>query len=303
MVQSTFSAGAAQAAKEDDETRQRLRLAALASQWLLLERLGAPLRYAHKAAEWDGWEEGLVSTVLGEGDPEDMPAKSQFRGVGVGTGGIIRLMDPAVGSTTSYNGKAEKKVEEPLAVEMKRVCANLLHPGTSHGRLAQKEARRKHGGHLDHVLSLTIGSSTGSRGSSTARARAHTVDSAQQTSSAELTPGGAHSSSVGRALSNLVLSNNVNGGQRGLTAAVAAGARRKSHGACVDDVTDGAEREMEKMLDMRGDVCGGRGGELGRRLEAWLVEGEEDGNDADAEDVDDGNMPMESPTLVGVTTH
>ena len=33
-----------------------------------------------------------------------------------------------------------------------------------------------------------------------------------------------------------------------------------------------AEREREKMLDQLGDVCGGVGGELGRRLEAWLVE-------------------------------
>lgn len=33
------------------------------------------------------------------------------------------------------------------------------------------------------------------------------------------------------------------------------------------------ETEMvkEKTLDMTGDICGGRGGELGRRLEAWLT--------------------------------
>ena len=30
------------------------------------------------------------------------------------------------------------------------------------------------------------------------------------------------------------------------------------------------EKEKVKMLDTTGDVCGGRGGELGRRLEAWL---------------------------------
>ncbi|KAF9029134.1 hypothetical protein BDZ89DRAFT_1065660 [Hymenopellis radicata] len=31
------------------------------------------------------------------------------------------------------------------------------------------------------------------------------------------------------------------------------------------------EAEKEQMLDMTGDICGGRGGELGRRLEAWLT--------------------------------
>ncbi|KAL0576128.1 hypothetical protein V5O48_005846 [Marasmius crinis-equi] len=31
------------------------------------------------------------------------------------------------------------------------------------------------------------------------------------------------------------------------------------------------ETEKENMLDTTGDICGGRGGELGRRLEAWLT--------------------------------
>jgi hypothetical protein len=30
------------------------------------------------------------------------------------------------------------------------------------------------------------------------------------------------------------------------------------------------EQEKEQMLNTTGDICGGRGGELGRRLEAWL---------------------------------
>jgi hypothetical protein len=33
---------------------------------------------------------------------------------------------------------------------------------------------------------------------------------------------------------------------------------------------DSTERAKEKMLDVTMDMCGGRGGELGRRLEAWL---------------------------------
>ena len=31
------------------------------------------------------------------------------------------------------------------------------------------------------------------------------------------------------------------------------------------------EQEKEQMLNTTGDICGGRGGELGRRLEAWLT--------------------------------
>lgn len=39
-----------------------------------------------------------------------------------------------------------------------------------------------------------------------------------------------------------------------------------------------AEKAREKLLNATGDFCGGRGGELGRRLEAWLyVNGDEDG--------------------------
>ena len=38
------------------------------------------------------------------------------------------------------------------------------------------------------------------------------------------------------------------------------------------------EKEKEKALNATGDFCGGRGGELGRRLEAWLcVNGDSEG--------------------------
>jgi hypothetical protein len=38
------------------------------------------------------------------------------------------------------------------------------------------------------------------------------------------------------------------------------------------------EKEKEKLLNSTGDFCGGRGGELGRRLEAWLcVNGDAEG--------------------------
>ncbi|KAI9063538.1 hypothetical protein FKP32DRAFT_1685924 [Trametes sanguinea] len=46
----------------------------------------------------------------------------------------------------------------------------------------------------------------------------------------------------------------------------------------VDEEDNSKIKEREKLLNATGDFCGGRGGELGRRLEAWLyVNGTEDG--------------------------
>lgn len=51
----------------------------------------------------------------------------------------------------------------------------------------------------------------------------------------------------------------------------------------------------EKMLNITGDVCGGRGGELGRRLEAWLstngnaTESDASGGETDGEGEGGGN--------------
>ena len=39
-----------------------------AQTWLQLESQGTALRFAHKCVEWDGWEEGLAESILGELD-------------------------------------------------------------------------------------------------------------------------------------------------------------------------------------------------------------------------------------------
>lgn len=44
---------------------------AVAKEWLHYEAIGARLRMAHRCAEWDGWEEGLVDSILGPEDTED----------------------------------------------------------------------------------------------------------------------------------------------------------------------------------------------------------------------------------------
>ena len=46
-------------------------LSTLAAEWLHYEKAGAHLRHAHRCAEWDGWEEGLVESILGPEDQED----------------------------------------------------------------------------------------------------------------------------------------------------------------------------------------------------------------------------------------
>jgi hypothetical protein len=43
----------------------------LAAEWLHYEAVGAHLRHAHRCAEWDGWEEGLVESILGPEDQEE----------------------------------------------------------------------------------------------------------------------------------------------------------------------------------------------------------------------------------------
>ena len=46
-------------------------LAALAAAWLHHEATGARLRMAHRCIEWDGWEEGLVDSMLGPEEQEE----------------------------------------------------------------------------------------------------------------------------------------------------------------------------------------------------------------------------------------
>ena len=46
-------------------------VASLAKEWLFYEESGARLRMAHRCMEWDGWEEGLVESILGPEDEEE----------------------------------------------------------------------------------------------------------------------------------------------------------------------------------------------------------------------------------------
>ena len=149
-------------------------LAELCREWLHYETSGTRLRMAHRCSEWDGWEEGLVDSILG---PEDFEAE-WFR----------------------------------------------------------------HGSAFDADLDASIhGVVTGTPGHESAASRHGRV-------------------------------------KKSASAARAAVPKLSSKLPMLE------EQEKEQMLNTTGDICGGRGGELGRRLEAWLtVSGSGRGVDADAE--------------------
>ncbi|KAL5521525.1 hypothetical protein ACEPAF_2273 [Sanghuangporus sanghuang] len=160
--------------------------------WLVYERAGAPLRYAHKCVEWDGWEEGLVDSILG-------PAGEDSEGSSATPAGFLALLNAEPKEVWEKDDW-----EEPLVTQM-RLSYSCLTDG------AVLDASK-----LPHPLS-----------------------------------GGAGAA-----------------GRRGhISPSISGDLRRASHSSAGSELV-----ELERMLDVKGDICGGRGGELGRRLEAWLIE-------------------------------
>ncbi|KII84602.1 hypothetical protein PLICRDRAFT_179412 [Plicaturopsis crispa FD-325 SS-3] len=151
-------------------------VAALAREWLHFEAAGTRLRMAHRFVEWDGWEEGLIDTILGPEDEEE----EWFKDVDADADHVLCAGSPPLSKSSDSE---ESPVESILVASLKR---------------------------------------------------------------------------------------------------------RKAEGARLPFAK---EKEKVQMLNTTGDICGGRGGELGRRLEAWLTvggakrpSGEVDGEyDAEAE--------------------
>ncbi|OCH93356.1 hypothetical protein OBBRIDRAFT_790383 [Obba rivulosa] len=149
-----------------------LDLASVAAEWLHHEASGARLRMAHRCIEWDGWEEGLVESILGPEDQEDDWFKS--------------WEEVAQDAPTPV----ESLPESPLASD----STTLTEEG-SDGERAKDGPKPKPRAQVPMAAKVVA-----------------------------------------------------------------------------------VEKEKEKLLNATGDVCGGRGGELGRRLEAWLhVNGDGDG--------------------------
>jgi len=138
---------------------QHMDLTTLCREWLHYESAGTRLRMAHRCAEWDGWEEGLVDSILG---PEEF-------------------------ENEWYNVSSVSNNQETL--KMRR-----------------------------DALSRAAGSEPSS------------------ISNYKVLPPSL--SRIVKISSKLPLLQ---------------------------------EQEKEQMLNTTGDICGGRGGELGRRLEAWLT--------------------------------
>ncbi|KZT28156.1 hypothetical protein NEOLEDRAFT_1109667, partial [Neolentinus lepideus HHB14362 ss-1] len=147
--------------------------ATLTTEWLHHEASGARARMAHRCVEWDGWEEGLVGSILGPEDEED---------------------------------EWFKDWEE-----------------------CEEEKAARAGVAWERLTSFSSGSGSGSSDETKVEDKAAAVDK------------------LGENFKRL------SGPARPLAAKVVA-----------------EEKGREKLLVATGDICGGRGGELGRRLEAWL---------------------------------
>jgi hypothetical protein len=138
-------------------------MAALAREWLHYESAGVRLRMAHRCVEWDGWEEGLVDSILGPEENED----EWFKDGQTDTTAVHLLSSPPLPESSGSDDDGAQDI------------------------FVSSFTRRKPALKLPFVK----------------------------------------------------------------------------------------EKEKEQMLNETGDICGGRGGELGRRLEAWLtVNGRENGD-------------------------
>lgn len=175
--------------------------ASLAKEWLFYEESGARLRMAHRCIEWDGWEEGLVESILGPEDEEDDWFKEWVESA---------VESPAVANPEIFG----------LDMMASKIILNDSHNGDVHEAVTN--------GRIN-------GNCNGSDEKSEVTANHVSAPSkAKQVPDGKLGPHG-----IGR--------------KKGLATKV------------VEE-----EKAKEKQLGPGGDICGGIGGELGRRLEAWL---------------------------------
>ncbi|KAM5533904.1 hypothetical protein V8D89_012444 [Ganoderma adspersum] len=185
-------------------------VAGLAASWLHHQTTGARLRMAHRCIEWDGWEEGLVDSILGPEDQEEDWFK-EWREEG-----------------HEHDDRDHDHEHED--------------PANSHQ--AQEEEFTSHSPVASISPSLTA----------------------------------LRVSTNGDSDVDALLRRTCKLGVNGAAANGNGTANGNGNGVPVAKVVVAVEKEREKLLNATGDFCGGRGGELGRRLEAWLyVNGDGDG--------------------------
>jgi hypothetical protein len=175
-------------------------VASLAKEWLFYEEGGARLRMAHRCIEWDGWEEGLVESILGPEDEED----DWF-----------------------------KEWEEP---------AGLDSPTAGHHDMYGLDS-------ITSMITLDDGPNGDAREGAT---NGISNGNGDKDGKSEDTGSPALAASKPKPIPDGKL------GAHGI-------GRKKLATKVVEE-----EKAKEKQLGPGGDICGGIGGELGRRLEAWL---------------------------------
>ncbi|KAF7350304.1 hypothetical protein MVEN_01334500 [Mycena venus] len=194
------------AANSDVDTQT---IARLAKEWLHHEHMGMRLRMAHRVVEWDGWEEGLVESILG---PEEVEEEWFHH--------------------SDHEDEADSDHDE--------VCAEV-----------EAVQATRDNDDVDGADRVRNGEGTGlGLGKSLSRRR----DSDESEASAGTGAGIKGKLAVPKPKA-----------KGGTTTGKPAGGKL---------FAKNLEREKEQMLDTTGDICGGRGGELGRRLEAWLTHSE-----------------------------
>lgn len=220
-------------------------LAALASEWLYYESWGARLRHAHRCVEWDGWEEGLVNSILGSEETEDEWFKE---GCGCDEDDDKVRDGNGEGCATCVEDASERGVRRR---NTQNVETTVMHPYSRRSSFS--------------ALALTC----------VPVAATPTVEPLSVSVAPEPIPLPASSSSLSAAAAAALASATITVTSdvpstaapqtisRPTTPSAALRVQRRQAGRLILK----KEKELEQTLVSGGDICGGRGGELGRRLE------------------------------------
>lgn len=223
-------------------------LAALASEWLYYESWGARLRHAHRCVEWDGWEEGLVNSILGSEETEDEWFKE---GCGCDEDDDKVRDGNGEGCATCVEEDASERGVRRRNTQQ-NVETALMHPYSRRSSFS--------------ALALTcvpVAATT----TTTVEPLSVSVAPAEPiplpASSSLLSSSSALASATITTTSDVPSTAAPQTISRPTTPSAALRVQRRQAGRLILK----KEKELEQTLVSGGDICGGRGGELGRRLE------------------------------------